>query len=380
MNKIFQLFLALFFFANAFAQKTIDYTGVWNGKFYDNTSFGMVEDQYRFEVQIAQTGTGLEGVTYSYLNTTFYGKATHNGYIKTAGNKIVINEIKLVEVRSMGGGACLMLCTMKYSKVGADEFLEGTFTASDSKNGTPCDGGYVKLKKVQKSIFGIEKSVQKKITEIATKKSNTYKPIAKTIPKPVTKPTVKNTPNTVTKPIAKVAPKPVTKPIAKTTTAIKKDNPEIVALRKKAIEDSLKLIAINKAKATQIEVKPIPPTPAILKERENVVVQTINVTDTLKHTIKFYDYGEVDGDIVTIYVNNVILVNKKMLDVQPIEIPITLNESTPEVTITMVAENMGTIPPNTALMIVNIDGKRYEAKIESTEQKNATVKFLYKKK
>ncbi len=380
MKKKFLLILSLFLLANAFAQKGIDFTGVWNGKFYDNTSFGMVEDQYRFEVQIAQTGTGLEGVTYSYLNTTFYGKAAHNGYIKTAGNKIVINEIKLIEVRSMGGGACLMLCTMKYSKVGNDEFLEGTFTASDSKNGTPCDGGYVKLKKVQKSIFGIEKNVQKKIIEMANKKNNTYKPIAKTIPKPTNKPIVKTNPKPITKPIVKATPKPTEKLNVKTNATVKKENPQIVALRKKATEDSLKVIAINKAKANPIEIKPIPPPPAILKERENVVVQSINVTDTLKHTIKFYDYGEVDGDIVTIYVNNVILVNKKMLDVNPIEVPIILNESTPEVTITMVAENMGTIPPNTALMIVNIDGKRYEAKIESTEQKNATVKFLYKKK
>ena len=43
----------------------------------------------------------------------------------------------------------------------------------------------------------------------------------------------------------------------------------------------------------------------------------------------------------------------------------------------LVAENMGEIPPNTSLMIINAGSKQYEVRITSTEQKNAVVVFKY---
>jgi hypothetical protein len=39
----------------------------------------------------------------------------------------------------------------------------------------------------------------------------------------------------------------------------------------------------------------------------------------------------------------------------------------------MVAENLGSIPPNTSLMVITTRNKRYEVFISSTEQKNAKV-------
>jgi hypothetical protein len=45
----------------------------------------------------------------------------------------------------------------------------------------------------------------------------------------------------------------------------------------------------------------------------------------------------------------------------------------------MVGENLGTIPPNTALMIINAGDKRYQLYLTSDEQKNAMVRFIYEK-
>jgi hypothetical protein len=39
----------------------------------------------------------------------------------------------------------------------------------------------------------------------------------------------------------------------------------------------------------------------------------------------------------------------------------------------MVANNLGSIPPNTSLMIVTANNKRYEVFISSSEQKNAKI-------
>jgi hypothetical protein len=365
--------------------QAVDYTGVWNGKFYDNTSSGLQEEQYRFEVQIAQTGKGLEGVTYSYLNTTFYGKATHNGFIKSDGKKLVIQETKLVEVKSMGGGACLMTCTFKYSKVGNDEFLEGTFTAVDYQNGGPCDGGYVILKKVQKSIFGIDKKVQAKLNEI-NKRKVVAKPITKPPIKPIAKPPVKPVVKPPVKPVVKPPVKPIIKPkppiVSKPIIKVNKDSLDrVVAARKKAIADSLKNIVRVAPPKRDTIIKPrivTPPIePIVIRDRTTELVQTIDVEDTVEHVVKFYDYGDVDGDIVTIYVNNQLVISKRMLGTSPIEVPLKLDRNKPEVLITMVADNLGSVPPNTAFMVVYVNGKRHEAKIESTEQKNASIKFVY---
>jgi hypothetical protein len=47
--------------------------------------------------------------------------------------------------------------------------------------------------------------------------------------------------------------------------------------------------------------------------------------------------------------------------------------------LTMVAENLGKIPPNTALMIVEAGNQRFRVQLTSTEQKNAVVRFRYEK-
>jgi len=43
----------------------------------------------------------------------------------------------------------------------------------------------------------------------------------------------------------------------------------------------------------------------------------------------------------------------------------------------MVAENLGDIPPNTALLIITAGNKRYSLYLTSTEKKNAQVRFIY---
>jgi hypothetical protein len=51
----------------------------------------------------------------------------------------------------------------------------------------------------------------------------------------------------------------------------------------------------------------------------------------------------------------------------------------PEQEITMVGENLGSIPPNTALLLITSGAKRYRLYLNSTEQKNAQVRFIYEK-
>src|SRR5688572_22795511 len=86
-------------------------TGIWRGYFISGGS-----EQYKFEIQIEQSPRkGIGGVSYSYLTTVFYGKATLTGTVNTANKSVLIQEIKTVDLRMSGGSvACIMKCVMQY--------------------------------------------------------------------------------------------------------------------------------------------------------------------------------------------------------------------------------------------------------------------------
>jgi hypothetical protein len=114
--------------------------------------------------------------------------------------------------------------------------------------------------------------------------------------------------------------------------------------------------------------------PLVLKTRENALVRKIE-TEAGEININLYDNGEIDGDTVSIYHNNKLIRSHLLLSEKPVSITIELNASQPHHELIMVAENLGSIPPNTSVMIINTPGNRYEVFISSSKQKNAKVVF-----
>ena len=99
--------------------------------------------------------------------------------------------------------------------------------------------------------------------------------------------------------------------------------------------------------------------------------------DTGTIRLDFYDNAQVDGDIITVLLNNKPLASNQRLASKPITLEIKVDLSNREQEITMVAENLGDIPPNTALLIITAGNKRYQLYLTSTEKKNAQVRFIY---
>ena len=121
-----------------------------------------------------------------------------------------------------------------------------------------------------------------------------------------------------------------------------------------------------------------PTLPPLLLERKNELVREIKVdTGTIK--LDFYDNGIIDGDTISVYVNNVPIVSNRGLTAKPITMYVKIDLKKTEQEVIMVGENMGTIPPNTALMIINANEKRYQLYLTSDEKKNALVRFIYEK-
>lgn len=117
----------------------------------------------------------------------------------------------------------------------------------------------------------------------------------------------------------------------------------------------------------------LPPT---LTARKAELVKEIKV-DTGIIKIDFYDNGQIDGDTISVYVNNLPSVSKKCLGAKPVSINVKIDARKTEQEVIMVGENLGTIPPNTALMIINAGEKRYQLYLTSDEKKNAMVRFIY---
>ena len=157
------------------------------------------------------------------------------------------------------------------------------------------------------------------------------------------------------------------KPPPKKTTAVKKQPPPQTA---KAQKDSQKTTTpVLKWKPTDF-----PPPPSVLRTRTNSLVKHLE-TEAGEIRIDLYDNGEIDGDSVSIYHNNELHVKHARLSQKPVTIRIGIDRNSPHHEVIMVAENLGSIPPNTSLMIITAGDKRYQVFISSTEQKNAKVIF-----
>lgn len=118
--------------------------------------------------------------------------------------------------------------------------------------------------------------------------------------------------------------------------------------------------------------------PPSLTKRKAELVKEIKV-DTGNIYIDFYDNGQVDGDTISVYANGMPVVSNRRLTTKPVSITVRIDLKRQEQELIMVGENLGDIPPNTALMIVNAGEKRYQLYLTSDEQKNAMVRFIYEK-
>ena len=112
--------------------------------------------------------------------------------------------------------------------------------------------------------------------------------------------------------------------------------------------------------------------------RKNELVREIFV-DTGAIKLDFYDNGQIDGDTISVYVNNTPVVSRKMLTAKPITVYVPIDFQKTQQEVIMIGENLGSIPPNTALMIINANDKRYQLFLTSDDKKNALVRFIYRK-
>jgi hypothetical protein len=345
-----------------------DLTGIWRGSFVATDSrlndiFNLAE-RYKYEVQIDNKSKSFTGVTYSYKTTVFYGKASAKGTINPRTRKVILEELKLLELKmNPGSTACWMRCFLQYTKNGNEEFLEGKYSSFREEDSTPCGKGTVMLRRVFTSDFYKEPFVVKKEKLRAAAIASKKKMGNILAEKPTTS-------VALAKPKPKANKPPSAKVLAKPSKPLPTKSPTATIVRPK-IDSNQQAITIVKPQ------KPIN-VPTVLKDRKNEVVQTIDV-GVGEVTIDIYDNGTVDHDTVSVYLDKKMVLSKQMLTTKPLSLTINMLANDDKHELVMVADNLGDFAPNTSLMVVKAAGKTYEVRISSTEQQNAVVVFKNKK-
>ncbi len=326
-----------------------DFSGQWKGEFTDNSdpNLKFSSDKCEYVVELEVNGNKIYGSTYTYFTENgkrYYTICRLEGKIKANQKYIEIEETERTKTNiPLEVNNCLQIHKLTYYKKGNIETLEGNWIPVPKQPGN-CGFGTTKLtrRSLENSFPGI----------ISRNEKNTDNP--KSTNKEISKNTKKENPTKI-----KPEEKEITSSSSNTST--KQENTNATSSN------------------TNVDKKEESPTDDIskLEKRKNKVLKTIEVeTDIIN--IDLYDNGEVDGDSISLFYNNKLLLSTKKLTTKAIHLSLDIDNQSDVNELVMFAENLGSIPPNTALMIVTDGPNRYEVRITSDLEKSGVIRFIHK--
>ncbi len=391
-----------------FAQTEPDITGLWKGSMYNDTT----QKFLKYEIAISEKKGKLSGYTHTYFildDKEYHGvKKTK---IKRQDGKIIIEDVELIAnnypIPPAKGVHQLNVLTLEI-KDGLMT-LSGPFSTNRTKLYSTLTGNIMVQRKTNfsqsallphleelglvdelsfvreeklKQIVAFEKTrvIEKPVIV------NEAKPVEPAkVPKAVTQPLVKN--QQINKP-AEIKPTPLVKkqPVAPavvkaTEPATAKNNPVTDIKNADVKTDATKkpvqaeLTTITKAEPVKTNV--VVQAAADIENRTIEIIQSVNyASDSLVLTL--YDNGEIDGDTVSVLMNGDIIMPRVGLSTNAIRKTIYTKDIKDSIKIVMYAENLGSLPPNTGLLIVYDGTDRYEIRFSGDLKKNAAIVFRKK--
>jgi len=119
------------------------------------------------------------------------------------------------------------------------------------------------------------------------------------------------------------------------------------------------------------EAPPVVAAPIPYGQRKMNVMQTVEVSsDSL--VLAFYDNGVVDGDTISVYLNDQPVVQSSRLTTAATKKTVSVT-GVSEVRLVLVAENLGSIPPNTGLLMIHDGSHSYQINFSADLQTNAAI-------
>jgi hypothetical protein len=134
-----------------------------------------------------------------------------------------------------------------------------------------------------------------------------------------------------------------------------------------------KSVAVKENKTTEKSLPVVLP----YNQRKNHMLHSIDaVSDSL--VLSFYDNGVIDGDSISVYLNGINIIANNKLTATATRKTISTKDLGDEIELLVVAENLGTIPPNTGLVVIKDGDKTYQLNFTADMQTNAAI--MIKKK
>lgn len=112
-----------------------------------------------------------------------------------------------------------------------------------------------------------------------------------------------------------------------------------------------------------------------LNMRTKEIVKELEVSEDSVR-VDLYDNGDFDHDTISVFYNGKLVQHQQLLETRkPISFKVYVDSLSTNNDLVMYAENLGTIPPNSALMVITDKDHRYEVNLTSNYQKNAAVRL-----
>ncbi len=365
MKKIVLFFIVTLVSNYCFSQ---NFKGQWKGSFVDNSSvisWGSNKCDYVIDLDVS--GSEISGYSYTYYNEDgkkYYTICTLKGTYDAKKKCVEVTETARTKTNvPYNVENSFQLHKLRWRKEADKEILEGTWVpAPGQKTKNMGFGNTILTKRALTEIYPISKKTRENNNPLIAQKQRVLasaKPKQQSLlpKKNEQKPLVKTITTIKQKPVLKQGLKQQIKPVAE---APKKDS-------------EVKIISNNKVGITQEKL-----LSNGFEKRSNSIIQTINV-ENRKVSVELYDNGDIDGDSVSLFYNGIALLTHKKLTTNPLYLEIEVNnEELNE--LVMYADNLGSIPPNTALMIIMDGKKRYEVRVTSDLKKSGTIRFVHSKK
>ena len=116
--------------------------------------------------------------------------------------------------------------------------------------------------------------------------------------------------------------------------------------------------------------------PSALTTRTTNLINTFKVTSP-RIMIQLFDNAEIDGDVVSVFHNGSLIANHQSLTHKAITFTINASAKDSHHEFVMIAENLGLIPPNTALMRITAGNQKFELEVSSDFDNNAKIAIDY---
>ncbi len=330
-------------------------TGVWKGK------IGTGLRSQKMEVKLVQKGDSIAGTSYYYENSNHYRRYSVKGYFNQQTNEVVWWDDVLLEqvipgFRVLSPNEIPLLMEADFNCPGGGIMkLDGKAVhKADNKN-----KGELHLDKVEQTQFDDEWNWVIENYTVGANNPEIIDSIAQ-LHKPVTEPAVTPAPVPIPQ---QQEPKPVTEPTVtrqQPTQSIQKADAPVTAP-----PQNKPTVAVSKPPAIKEK----------FVQRKKVLTTELPLEgDTIE--IHFYDNAEIDGDSISLFMNNKLVFEHVKLSDRPYVVKFAVNVLTESNELVMVAENLGAIPPNTSYMIAYINNQRYTANLESTEGSSAMIRFI----